>query len=115
MEACGGAHRWVRQLQARGYCVKLIAPQFVKPYVKSNKNDANDAEAICEAMSRPSMLFVTIKTTKAVSMVQWQRFSASCDPPVLVQGNAHTKLRMVSPLYRLDDSVGHLVCHGPFL
>ncbi len=46
MEACGGAHHWARQLQAQGYTVKLIAPQFVKPYVKSNKNDANDAEAI---------------------------------------------------------------------
>lgn len=45
MEACGGAHHWARLLQAKGYTVKLIAPQFVKPYVKSNKNDANDAEA----------------------------------------------------------------------
>lgn len=62
MEACGGAHHWARQLQAQGYTVKLIAPQFVKPYVKSNKNDANDAEAICEAMSRPNMRFVPIKT-----------------------------------------------------
>jgi transposase len=62
MEACGGAHHWARQLQAQGYTVKLIAPQFVKPYVKSNKNDANDAEAICEAMSRPNMRFVSIKT-----------------------------------------------------
>jgi transposase len=62
IEACGGAHHWARQLQAHGYTVKLIAPQFVKPYVKSNKNDANDAEAICEAMSRPNMRFVPIKT-----------------------------------------------------
>jgi len=62
MEACTGAHHWGRLLQARGYKVKLIAPQFVKPYVKSNKNDANDAEAICEAMSRPSMRYVSIKT-----------------------------------------------------
>ena len=46
MEACGGAHPWARTLQAHGYAVKLIAPQFVKPYVKSNKNDANDADAI---------------------------------------------------------------------
>lgn len=64
MEACGGAHHWARQLQQRGYTVKLIAPQFVKPYVKSNKNDANDAEAICEAMSRPNMRFVAIKTVE---------------------------------------------------
>jgi transposase len=62
MEACGGAHHWARELQARGYVVKVIAPQFVTPYVKSNKNDANDAEAICEAMSRPNMRFVKPKT-----------------------------------------------------
>jgi len=64
MEACAGAHHWARQLQANGFTVKLIAPQFVKPYVKSNKNDANDAEAICEAMSRPSMRFVAVKTAE---------------------------------------------------
>lgn len=62
MEACGGAHYWARKLQERGFTVKLIAPQFVKPYVQSNKNDANDAEAICEAMSRPKMRFVAVKT-----------------------------------------------------
>lgn len=64
MEACSGAHHWARVLQAQGYMVKLIAPQFVKPYVKSNKNDANDAEAICEAMSRPHMRFVAVKTVE---------------------------------------------------
>jgi transposase len=53
MEACGGAHHWARKLKVKGSIVKLIAPQFVKSYVKSNKNDANNAEAICEAMSRP--------------------------------------------------------------
>ena len=62
MESCGGAHHWARTLQALGFTVKLIAPQFVKPYVKGNKNDANDAEAICEAMSRPNMRFVAVKT-----------------------------------------------------
>ena len=64
MEACAGAHHWARELESRGYTVKLIAPQFVKPYVKSNKNDANDAEAICEAMSRPNMRFVTVKSVE---------------------------------------------------
>jgi transposase len=64
MESCSGAHHWARQLQARGFRVRLIAPQFVKPYVKSNKNDANDAEAICEAMSRPSMRFVSVKSVE---------------------------------------------------
>ena len=62
MEACSGAHHWARTLENKGFKVKLIAPQFVKPYVKSNKNDANDAEAICEAMSRPTMRFVQVKT-----------------------------------------------------
>jgi len=62
MEACTGAHHWARQLQREGFTVRLIAPQFVKPYVKSNKNDATDAEAVCEAMARPSMRFVAVKT-----------------------------------------------------
>jgi transposase len=64
MESCGGAHHWARKLQEKGYTVKLIAPQFVKPYVKSNKNDANDAEAICEALGRPRMRFVAVKTVE---------------------------------------------------
>ena len=64
MEACAGAHHWARQLQAHGLTVKMIAPQFVKPYVKSNKNDANDAEAVCEAMSRPTMRFVSVKSVE---------------------------------------------------
>ena len=61
MEACSGAHYWARQFQAYGHEVRLIPPQYVKPYVKTNKNDANDAEAICEAVSRPNMRFVPIK------------------------------------------------------
>jgi transposase len=62
MEACGSAHYWARLLHSYGHQVKLIAPQFVKPYVKSNKNDAADAEAICEAAQRPNMRFVAVKT-----------------------------------------------------
>ena len=61
MEACGGAHYWGRRFREHGHTVKLIAPQFVKPYVKSNKNDPADAEAICEAVTRPTMRFVPIK------------------------------------------------------
>lgn len=76
MESCGGAHHWARQLEARGFRVKLIAPQFVKPYVKSNKNDANDAEAICEAMSRPSMRFVAIKTVEQQDIQATHRIRA---------------------------------------
>ena len=62
MEACAGAHFVARQLAAMGHTAKLISPQFVKPFVKGNKNDFVDAEAICEADSRPSMRFVTPKT-----------------------------------------------------
>ena len=62
MEACGSAHYWARKLQGLGHTVKLMAPQFVKPYVKTNKNDAADAEAICEAVTRSTMRFVPIKT-----------------------------------------------------
>lgn len=62
MEACGSAHYWGRLFQSYGHQVKLIAPQFVKPFVKSNKNDAADAEAIAEAGQRPSMRFVSIKS-----------------------------------------------------
>jgi transposase len=62
MEACGGAHYWARELTKMGHQVRLMAPQFVKPYVKTNKNDAADAEAICEALGRPGMRFVPIKT-----------------------------------------------------
>ena len=64
MEACAGAHHWARVLQAHGYRVRLMAPQFVKPYVKSNKTDRNDAAGICEAMSRPSMRFVEVKSVE---------------------------------------------------
>jgi transposase len=61
MEACGGAHYWARRFRAHGHEVKLMAPQFVKPFVKSNKNDMRDAEAIAEAVTRPTMRFVPIK------------------------------------------------------
>ena len=64
MEACGGAHYWAREFIALGHEVKLIAPQYVKPYVKGNKNDYNDAEAIAEAAQRPNMRFVPIKSVE---------------------------------------------------
>lgn len=62
MEACSGANYWCRKFKAMGHEVKLISPQFVKPFVKTNKNDRNDSEAICEAASRPSMRYVSPKT-----------------------------------------------------
>jgi transposase len=62
LEAGAGAHYWARELIKLGHDARLISPQFVKPYVKGNKNDANDAEAICEAVSRPNMRFVPVKS-----------------------------------------------------
>lgn len=64
MESCGGSHYWARRFCALGHQVRLVSPQFVKPFVKSNKNDRNDAEAICEAVSRPTMRFVAIKSVE---------------------------------------------------
>ena len=64
IEACAGAHHWARRLSGYGHQVKLMAPRFVKPYVKSNKSDRIDAEAICEAVQRPSMRFVAVKTVQ---------------------------------------------------
>ncbi|WP_375333414.1 IS110 family transposase [Candidatus Tisiphia endosymbiont of Xenochironomus xenolabis] len=64
IEVCGGSSYWARELTKLGHTVKLIAPQFVKPYVKTNKNDQADSEAICEAVARPNMRFVPIKTAE---------------------------------------------------
>src|SRR5687768_789339 len=73
MEACGGAHHWARQLQAFGHDVKLIPPQYVRPFVKTNKTDAADAEAICEAVRRPDMRFVPIKTVEQQAILSIHR------------------------------------------
>jgi len=73
MEACGSAHHWARKLQALGHTVRLIAPQFVKPYVKTNKNDAADAEAICEAVGRPNMRFVPVKNIEQQAVLALHR------------------------------------------
>jgi transposase len=73
MEACGSAHHWARELAKLGHTVKLMAPQFVKPYVKTNKNDMADAEAICEAVARPNMRFVPIKTVEQQAILSLHR------------------------------------------
>jgi len=77
MEACGSAHHWARKLAGFGHTVRLMAPQFVKPYVKTNKNDAADAEAICEAVSRPNMRFVPIKNIEQQSVLALHRVRQS--------------------------------------
>ena len=65
IEACATSHYWSRELQALGHKVRLMPPAYVKPYVKRQKNDATDAEAICEAVSRPNMRFVETKTSSS--------------------------------------------------
>ena len=73
MEACGSAHYWARKLSELGHTVRLMAPQFVRPYVKTNKSDRNDAEAICEAVTRPSMRFVPVKTAEQQALLGLHR------------------------------------------
>jgi transposase len=73
IEACASAHHWSRELQALGHRVKLMPPSYVKPYVKRQKNDTADAEAICEAVTRPTMRFVATKTTEQQSVLMLHR------------------------------------------
>jgi transposase len=87
MEACGSAHFWARKLTARGHTVKLMAPQFVKPYVKTNKNDARDAEAICEAVGRANMRFVAIKTPEQQALLALHRARQGLVRARTAQGN----------------------------
>lgn len=76
MEACSSAHHWARELVAMGHDVRLIPPQYAKPYVKRNKTDAADAEAICEAVGRPNMRFVPIKTRESQGLLTLHRVRA---------------------------------------
>lgn len=87
MEACGSAHYWARKLVAYGHTVKLMAPQFVKPYVKTNKHDAADAEAICEAVGRPNMRFVPIKTVEQQGLLALHRARDGFVKARTAQGN----------------------------
>src|ERR1700683_905205 len=76
MEACGSAHYWARELAAMGHEVVLMAPAYIKPYVKRGKNDALDAAAICEAMSRPDMRFVPVKSAEQQAVLMLHKTRA---------------------------------------
>lgn len=77
IEACGSAHFWARKVESFGYTVKLMAPQFMKPYVKGSKTDMADAEGICEAVTRPNMRFVAIKLPEQQAMLAVHRARSS--------------------------------------
>jgi len=87
MEACASAHHWARTLQTFGHTVRLMAPQFVKPYVKSNKNDVADAEAICEVVARPNMRFVPIKSVEQQAVLSLHRVRQGFVKARTAQGN----------------------------
>ena len=73
MEACSGAHEWGRRFERHGHTVRLMAPKFVSPYRKSDKNDGNDAEAVCEAVTRPSMRYVPVKSAEQQALLAIHR------------------------------------------
>lgn len=103
MEACAGAHYWGRKLAAMGHTVRLIAPKYVKAYVKTNKNDARDAEAICEALLRPSMRFVAIKNPEQQALLALHR---------LRQGLIDSRTALVNQLRGLLAEFGVVVAVG---
>jgi transposase len=103
MEACGSAHHWARKIQAMGHTVRLMAPQFVKPYVKTNKNDAADAEAICEAVARPNMRFVPIKKVEQQAVLALHRVR---------QGFAQARTAQANQIRGLLGEFGLIVAQG---
>lgn len=103
MEACAGAHYWARCLRELGHQVRLIAPQFVKPYLKANKNDARDAEAICEALLRPSMRFVAVKSAEQQAVLSLHR---------LREGLIGTRTALINRLRGLLGEFGVVVPAG---
>lgn len=103
MEACASAHYWGRKLAAMGHAVRLIAPKYVKAYVKTNKNDARDAEAICEALLRPSMRFVALKSPEQQALLGLHR---------LRQGVVDARTALVNQLRGLLGEFGVVVAAG---
>jgi transposase len=103
MEACASAHYWGRKLAALGHTVRLIAPKYVKAYVKTNKNDARDAEAICEALLRPSMRFVALKSPEQQALLALHR---------LREGLVDARTALVNQLRGLLGEFGVVVAAG---
>ena len=112
MEACGGAHHWARKLQEFGHTVKLMAPQFVKPYVKTNKNDMADAAAICEAVARTTRRFVPIKTVEQQAILSVHRAREGFVKARTAQSNAIRGLLAEFGIV-VPQGIGHLVARLP--
>lgn len=112
MEACGSAHYWARKLESLGHKVKLMAPQFVKPYVKTNKNDVADAEAICEAVSRPNMRFVPIKNVEQQALLAIHRARQGFVKARTAQAN---QIRGLLAEYgiTIPQGISHIATHLP--
>ena len=112
MEACGSAHYWARKLQGLGHNVKLMAPQFIKPYVKTNKNDAADAEAICEAVTRPTMRFVPIKNGEQQAVLAMHRARQGFVKARTAQAN---QIRGLLAEYgiTIPQGISHIATHLP--
>jgi len=103
MEACSGAHEWARRFRSLGHTVRLMAPKFVAPYRKGGKNDGNDAEAICEAVSRPNMLFVPIKSVEQQAVLSLHRVR---------QGFIEERTATINRIRGLLAEFGHILPQG---
>lgn len=114
MKACSGAHHWARKLLTMGYTVKLVAPQFIKPYVKTDKNDAVDAEAICEAMGRPNMRFVPVKNIEQQSVLALHRVRQGFVKARTVQVNQIRGL-LAKYGFVIPQGIGHIAACVPEL
>jgi transposase len=114
MEACASAHHWARKLQSFGHTVRLMAPQFVKPYVKTNKHDAADAEAICEAVTRPTMRFVPIKNVEQQAVLAVHRVSQGFAKARIAQANQIRGLLGEFGLI-IPQGIGHIARRVPAL
>lgn len=114
LEACGGAHHWVRLFTKMGHTVRMMAPQFVKPYVKSNKNDAVDAQAICEAVGRPSMRFVPVKSSEQQDLQSIHRIRSQLVARRTAQANQIRGLLMEYGLV-LPKGISHIRKNIPAL
>lgn len=115
IEACASAHHWARVLSAQGHTVKLMPPAYVKPYVKSQKNDAADAEAICEAVTRPTMRFAEVKSVEQQSVLAMHRLRASLIRHRTRVGNsirAHlAEFGVIAPIGRLGlERLVQIIC-----